>query len=113
MELDNYQQAWRAQSSQTRVTINAALLLKKVQRSQQDLRAARFFGDFGVIGILLMLLPAWIYMGVTAESPWTWYLMVPADLWIIGFILVDRARQKRQPSQPAEPLLKSVRESLA
>ncbi len=113
MDPDKYQRAWRAQASQTRVTIDADLLLKKVQRSQQDLRAAKFFGDFGVIGILLLLLPAWIYMGVTSASPWTWYLMVPAILWIIGFILVGRARQKRRPSESGEPLLKSVKESLA
>jgi CubicO group peptidase (beta-lactamase class C family) len=113
MDPDQYQRAWRAQSSQTRVTIDADLLLKQVQRGQQVLRAATFFGDFGVIGILLLLLPVWIYMGMTAALPWTWYLMVPADIWIIGFILVGRARQKRKPSESGEPLLKSVKESLA
>jgi hypothetical protein len=113
MDPDEYQRAWRAQSSRTRVTIDADLLLKKVQRSQQDLRAATFLGDFGVIGILLLLLAVWIYMGVRGALPWTWYLMVPADIWIIGFILAGRARQKRKPSEPGEPLLKSVKESLA
>ena len=32
MEPDKYQQAWQAHSSQTRVTIDADLLLKEVQR---------------------------------------------------------------------------------
>lgn len=113
MDPDKYQQAWQAHSSQTRVTVDADLLLKKVQRNQQDFRAATFFNDFGVVGILLILLPVWIYMGVMGALPWTWYLMVPAEIWIIGFILVGRARQWRKPSGSGEPLLKSVQESLA
>ena len=59
------------------------------------------------------MLPLWIYMGVTMALPWTWYLMVPVYIWSIGFILVVRMRQKRKPSEPCEPLLKGVNESLA
>ena len=33
MDPDKYQQAWQAHSSQTRVTVDADLLLKEVQRS--------------------------------------------------------------------------------
>jgi hypothetical protein len=112
MEPDKYQQAWRAQSSQTRVTVDSDLLLKAVHRNQEATRAEIVFSDACLIGVGLLLLPVWIYMGVTMASPWTWYLMVPAEIWIIGFTLLVRARHKRKPSEPGEPLLKSVAESL-
>ena len=94
MEPDKYQQAWQAQTSQTRVTIDADLLLKEVQRNQRELRATIVFRDLSEIGSSLVLLPVWIVLGVTAASPWTWYLMVPAFIWSIGFILVDRMRHE-------------------
>lgn len=112
-EPDDFQQAWQAHSSQTRVTVNADLLLKEVQRSQRDFRALISLQDFAVIGFSLLLLPVWIYMGVTMASPWTWYLTVPALLWVIGFMLVFRARHEQTPNVPDEPLLRCANESLA
>ncbi len=113
MSPDEYQEAWQAESSKTRVTVNADLLLQEVRRNQRDFQATVSWGDFGVIGILLLLLPVWIYLGVTTASPWTWYLMVPALVWIIAFILGGRARRKPGPSAPGQPLLGCVIESLA
>jgi CubicO group peptidase (beta-lactamase class C family) len=113
MDPDKYQQAWQAQSSETRVTVDADLLLKEVQRNQRDFRAAIVRRDVIEVGIVLLLLPVWIYMGVTMAYPWTWYLTVPALLWVIGFILVFRARYEQTPSVPDEPLLSCVKESLA
>ena len=46
MDPDKYQQAWQAQSSQARVTVDANLLLKEVQRSQRNFRAMIFWRDF-------------------------------------------------------------------
>jgi hypothetical protein len=113
MELDKYQQAWEADSSHTRVTVDADVLLKKVRRYQQELRAAVSLGQLSDIWMSLLMLPVWIYMGVKLASPWTWCLMIPVFVWSIGFALVVRARQKRKPSEPSEPLLKSGKESLA
>jgi len=45
MEPDKYQQAWQARTSQVRVTIDADLLLKEVQRNQRDFRATIFRRD--------------------------------------------------------------------
>jgi hypothetical protein len=39
--------------------------------------------------------------------------MVPALIWVAGFILVGRARHKQTPNDPSEPLLSCVKESLA
>ena len=53
MEPDKYQQAWQAHSSQTRVTVDADLLLKEVQRSQRNFRAMIFWRDFREVGVAL------------------------------------------------------------
>jgi CubicO group peptidase (beta-lactamase class C family) len=112
MEPDNYQQAWRAQSSQTSVTVDADLLLKEVQRNQRQFRAMIFWRDFREVGVALVMLPLWFYLGVTFSLPWTWYLTVPALLWVIGFFLADRMRHPQKPSEPGETLLGNVKESL-
>ena len=61
MDLDSYQKAWHAQSSQTRVTIAADLLLKEVQRSQHNFRATIFHRDFREVAIGLLMLPLWFW----------------------------------------------------
>jgi CubicO group peptidase (beta-lactamase class C family) len=112
MEPDKYQQAWQANASQTRVTVDANLLLKEVQRSQRNFRVTIFCRDFREVVVALLLIPLWFYLGARNSSPWTWYLTVPALIWIIGFILADRMRHKRKSSEPGDPLLQSVQESL-
>lgn len=112
MAPDDYQQAWQAQSSQTRVTIDADVLSREVQRNQRDFRAMIFRRDSLEIGVALLLLPYWFYAGITHDLPWTWYLTVPALFWVVGFILVDRKRHPQQRVEPGEPLLESAKESL-
>jgi hypothetical protein len=113
MNPDEYQRAWQAQSARTRVTVDADLLRKEVQRNQRDFRATVFLRDFREVAIALVLIPVWFYMGVTLSSPWTWYLTVPALLWIAGFMLVYRTRHKPGPGKADAPLLDCVERSLA
>ncbi len=112
MEPDNYQQAWQKHSSQTRVTVDADLLLKEVQRNQRNFRTMIFLRDFREVVVALLMIPVWFYMGARISLPWTWYLTVPALIWVIGFILVDRKRHPQTPTEPGEPLLKCANESL-
>jgi hypothetical protein len=112
MDTDKYQQAWQAQASQARVTVDANLLLNEVQRSQQEFRAIIFLRDFREVGVALLMVPVWLYLGYRLSLPWSWYLGVPAMIWIAGFILVDRKRHPQQSGEPGKPLLESVKESL-
>ncbi len=113
MDPDNFKQAWQTQKSETRLTIDAELLLKEVRRNQQYLTAIIFWRDVREIGISLLMVPLWLYLGVKQSLPWTWYLTVPALLWIAGYMLADRMRHKRQPPEPGEPLRQRVESSLA
>lgn len=112
MDPDKYQQAWQSRLFQTRVSVDADLLLKEVRRKQREFRAMIFCRDFREVAVAVLLIPVWFIMGAAIPSPWTWYLTVPALIWIIGFFLVDRMRHRQQPSEAGEPLLTSVKESL-
>lgn len=112
MDPDKYQQAWQADAAQTRVTINTDLLLNEVQRSHLEFQSTIFWRDVREVGVSLLMIPFWFWMGITLALPWTWYLTVPALVWIAGFLLVDRKRYPQRPSEPGKPLLHYVKESL-
>lgn len=112
MSPDDYKEAWKTQSSQHRLTIDADLLLKEVQRNQRFFTATIFWRDVREVGISLLLVPVWIYLGTRASLPWTWYLTVPALLWIAGFMLVDRRNHQRPFPELGEPIRQRVEISL-
>lgn len=113
MNPDDLQQAWRSQTTQTRITVDVDLLLQEFQRNQRTFLATILRRDCVEIGVGLLLLPVWFYLGAKLSLPWTWYLTVPAILWTIGFFLVDRRLHPQTPSPPGEPLVDFVRNSLA
>ena len=110
---DKFQQAWQAQASQTRVTIDADLLRKEVQRNQRDFQATIFSRDMREVVVALLMIPSWFYLGARTSSPWTWYLTVPVLVWIAGFMLVYRVRHPQKPSLPGESLRECVKDSLS
>jgi CubicO group peptidase (beta-lactamase class C family) len=112
MDLDSFQKAWQSQSSQTRVTVDAELLRKEVQRSQQNFRATIIARDFREWVVGLLMLPLWFYLGHKWSLGWTWWLGIPAITWVCLFIVVDRIWHKQRPSEPGEPLLDCVNSSL-
>jgi hypothetical protein len=72
-----------------------------------------FWRDVREVGLSLLMVPLWIYLGVKLSLPWAWYFTVPALVWIAGFMLADRTRHRRQASEPVEPLRQRVESSLA
>src|SRR3954462_11386730 len=112
MDLDIFQKAWQSQSSQTRVTIDSDLLRREVQRSEQTFRAMISKRNSSEVIVGLLMLPLWFFLGHWLSLPWTWYLGIPAITWVILFIVIDRTRHNRLPSEPGEPLLDCVKISL-
>ena len=102
-----------AQLSQPRLTADAAPILEKIRRDQKNLTATLFWRDVREVGTSLLLFPVWLFMGITLRLPWTWYLTVPALMWIAGYLLVDRMRHKRRPPELDESLRHCVECSLA
>lgn len=112
MAPDDFQTAWQSQTIQTNVTINTDELLQEVKQSQESFQFMIFARDLREVGVAALMIPLWIYWGISDELPWTWYLTIPACLWIIGFMLIDRRRHPRQPNKPGETLLQCVKDSL-
>ena len=113
MSPDDFKKAWQGETSQTRLKIDAECLLEELRRKQKALTAMIFWRDVREIGVSLLMVPLWLYLGVKHSSPWTWYLTVPVLLWIAGFMLADQMRHRRQPPEPGEPLRQHVKSSLA
>lgn len=113
MNLDKYKQAWKAESSKIRVRFDADRLSKEVWQSHERFRSTIFWRDVREVGTSLVMVPIWIVLGVVTPVPWTWYLTVPALLWVAGFMLWDRKCHPQEPSGPGEPLIFYVTEALA
>ncbi len=113
MDLDKLRLAWKAESARTQVTFDIDQLSTEVQKSHQQFRSMIFWRDATEVGTALILIPIWFVMGNTLSLPWTWYLTVPALIWLVGFLFVDRRFHPRQPSDPGHPLLFYAKESLA
>ncbi|MCA9178527.1 MAG: hypothetical protein KDB14_28900 [Planctomycetales bacterium] len=113
MSLVEFQQAWKAESSQVKVAFDADRLEREVRKSREVFRGAIFWRDVREVGVALAMVPLWIAMGIGMALPWTWYLTVPVLLWIAGFMMVDRLRHPQHPSEPGQSLLFYLEESLA
>ena len=112
MAPDKLQQAWQSQLSETRITVNADLLREQVQSEDQTFRSTIFWRDFREVAVGLLLIPVWIYLGATTSQPWSWYLTIPACIWIVGFMVAFRMRHSQTPESPDEPLRQCVERSL-
>lgn len=112
MNPDSLHETWKAQSSQSRLSIDADLLLQEVRRNQRHFAATIFWRDVREVGVACLMVPLWFFMGSKLAMPWTWYLMVPALVWIAGFMLVDRKRHRRELPEPGESLRQCVECSL-
>ncbi|MCG8651068.1 MAG: beta-lactamase family protein [Pirellulales bacterium] len=113
MKPDEFQKAWQADAAQTRVTFDVVALSKEVRRCHQSLQSTIFWRDIRETAISLLMLPLWFFLGIRLSLPWTWYLTVPALVWVTGFIVWDRRRHPQRSSEPGEPLLFYVKESLS
>jgi hypothetical protein len=102
--------AWQAQP---RPAIDPEQLLVDVRRDRRRFAATLFWRDVREVGLSLVMVPLWVYLGAALALPWAWYLMVPTLLWYAGFLLADRRRHPRRSLDPGQPLVQCVAGSLA
>jgi len=88
-------------------------LLRELERNKQHFEATVFWRDLREIGVAVLMVPILLWMGLHWKLPWTFYLMIPAMVWIAGFMWVDRIRQKRRQPRPGDPLRDCLDRSLA
>src|SRR4029453_5423254 len=112
MNPDDFKQAWQSQSP-GHLTISDELLLNDVRRNQRSFASTIFWRDVREVGVAVLLVPVWLYMGAKLHLPWTWYLTIPPVIWGAGFMVVDRRGRKAGRYGPEEPLRRTVECSLA
>ena len=110
---DELKQAWQSQTAAPRLTFDPALLLNEVRRNERQFAAIIFCRDMREVGVALVMVPVWMVMGIKMSLPWTWWLVIPALLWIAGFMMMDRKRQRRKQTPPGDDLRTSIESSLA
>jgi len=113
MNPDALKAAWQSQTSQRHVTIDAEALLREVRRNERHFKRIIFWRDVQEVGVSLVLVPVWIWLGRSHDLPWTWYLCIPTLLWISAFMVVDRIRQRRWQPKPGDALRARIESSLA
>lgn len=110
MNPDDLKPTWQAQPLPA---IDAEQLLSEVDRDRRRFAAALFWRDVREVGVSLLMVPLWVYLGAALALPWAWYLTVPALVWVPGFLLAYRFRHPQRPPDPGEPLVRCLEASLA
>lgn len=110
MNPDDLQQAWQSQPDQK---MDVDMLVAKLKQSQQQFSATLFIRDATEVVVAGLMVPIWIAMGIGLKLPWTWYLTIPALLWIGGFMLAGLLRRRREEREQVESLRERVKRSLA
>ncbi len=105
-------QVWQSQPPAAR-KLSGQLLLQQVQRNQRSFNAMILLRDVREVGVGILMVPVWIFLGVHWHLPWTWYLAVPGIVFVAGFMVVDRWRRKPATSSADEPLVATTTRSLA
>ena len=112
MNFEELQQNWQEQDSGKQISVDQDALHKLVQRERRSFDSTIFRRDSIEIAVGLALLPIWIWMGVRSDLPWTWYLIIPGILFVVGFLIRDRIRQRQNQSQPGDSVRKSTERAL-
>ena len=113
MTPEDMKHVWETQTTGIQLTINAEQLEVETRRFQKQFTTLLFWRDIREIGIALLLIPLWLYLGQKFGLPWTWYLMVPTLVWIAGYMYADRLRNKPSASKPGESLRGCLESTLA
>jgi len=112
MDFDELQRTWQSQGSGPQLAIDPEMLLKEIRRNKRDFEATVFWRDVREVGAAVVMGTFFICLGITLYE-WEWFLLALSMLWLVGFLVVDRMRQKRKPPVLREPLTACIESSLA
>jgi hypothetical protein len=104
MNYDDLQKAWQSQGNPPKLNIDPAMLLKEVQRNKSNFKSMVFWRDVREVGVAAVIAVFFLCCVIADPNLWPLALIAAGCLWIAGFMLVDRWRQRRHKPQSADPL---------
>ena len=112
MKFNELRETWQSQDGNETIPINVSTISKLIRREERYWNFILLRRDIGEILAGLLASLAFLYGAVFKDIFWL-FPMVLASLFVCGFFIVDRARQrKRQPSQD-QPLVEFIEKSIA
>jgi hypothetical protein len=112
MNDEDLQKLWQNQPERRLTAAVGTDLLAKAQEQHRKFQRTIFWRDFREVGVAFGLIPFWVWGALRSHAPWTSYLMVPALLFVAGFLIVDRLRHRSDRPHPDGPVLESLRKAL-
>lgn len=112
MNPDDFQQAWRASSPQSHLSINSDLLIQDLRRRQLQFEYMTVARDIREVVVALIMVPVWLFLGWAWSLHWTWYLGIPGMIFVAAFIVVDRRVHSQRPPEPTAPIREQIAHAL-
>jgi len=108
MNLDRLQQAWQSQPDGT-PEINPDRLLKAARRQ----RRVQFWCEILIVSIALYVggsMSRTVFRDI--QKNWPWLFVVASEAWVVGYVLFNQWRRRRDVVRNDEPLLARVEWSI-
>lgn len=112
MNIEDAENAWRSEPH-GKIPMDLSVLVGQVRRNEASFRAIIFSRDMHEIALAGVMVLVYVLAGLCLHLPWTFYLGIPAVLWIAGYLLIDRLRHRHNKSKPGESLMECVEHSIA
>ncbi|MGA2220995.1 MAG: hypothetical protein ABSH21_04300 [Verrucomicrobiia bacterium] len=112
MKLDELEKAWQAQLTGRRLTLNADIVLRELDRSKSHFEATIFWRDLREAGGAILVAAFVLWFGIK-DHIWPLFVMAALSGGVGVFMVVDRLLQRRRRPTYSDPLLACVEESLA
>lgn len=91
---------------------NLPAIADATREQHRKFRRTIFWRDVREVGIGAVLIPIWFLLGRWQKASWVWYLMIPALLFIIAFMLIGRWRHRQDRPSPGDSLHEALDKSL-
>lgn len=112
MNPDELKEVWRTQLTGRRVTLNADIVLRELERSKSHFEATILWRDMREVGAAVFVAAFFLWFGIK-DHAWPPLVLAALCAGVAVFMVVDRFLQRKRRPTYSDPLLACVEESLA
>ena len=104
---EELQMMWQAEADQTQLRVSMDQMADIARQRANELRRVIDVRDLREIIVSIIMIPLWIWMGVTMGQPWTWYLTLIPFVWggVYQWFIRRRRQQTVRNLDPQQSLL--------